>query len=137
MIWTDERKELLRTLWPGHSGAQIGERMGVSRNAVLGMVDRMNLPPKVLVRSGRVAKVPAARRPGHPRKSLPVPVSMPEALDGGVGIMELRETTCRWPLSADPANPDFRYCGGRAPVRQPYCAEHKKLARNPVQRRRL
>ena len=43
--WTDERLSQLRTLWDeGLSISQIGEKMGVSRNAIAGKVHRMKLP---------------------------------------------------------------------------------------------
>jgi len=55
----------------------------------------------------------------------------------GVTIMELRESTCRWPLG-DPTTPEFRYCGGRAISGLPYCAHHSQLAYQPAtERKRL
>ena len=55
----------------------------------------------------------------------------------GVTIMELRESTCRWPLG-DPATPEFRYCGGRAISGLPYCVHHSQLAYQPAaERKRL
>lgn len=45
MPWTDERVETLKRLWTeGHSASQIAARlgMGVTRNAVIGKVHRLN-----------------------------------------------------------------------------------------------
>jgi len=44
MDWTDEVIERLRAFWAeGHSTAEIGRRMGVSKNAVVGKAHRLGL----------------------------------------------------------------------------------------------
>ena len=63
MSWTDERVELLKKLWTeGLSASQIAGRLGngVTRNAVIGKVHRLNL-------SGRVQQQRVAQ-PRQPRK---------------------------------------------------------------------
>jgi GcrA cell cycle regulator len=55
----------------------------------------------------------------------------------GVTIMELRESTCRWPLG-DPTTPKFRYCGARVVEGPPYCSHHAQVAYQPAaERKRL
>ena len=45
MDWTDDDIQKLRTLWAeGHSTAEIGRRMGVSKNAIVGKAHRLDLP---------------------------------------------------------------------------------------------
>lgn len=46
--WTTERRETLALLWSDASitAAIIAERLGVSRNAIIGQAHRLNLPPK-------------------------------------------------------------------------------------------
>jgi GcrA cell cycle regulator len=64
MPWTEERVELLKKLWAdGLSASQIAGKlgMGVTRNAVIGKVHRLNL-------AGRV-NTPRAQTPRAPRKS--------------------------------------------------------------------
>ena len=53
--WTEERLEMLKALWEeGLSISQIGERLGVTRNAVAGKAHRLNL---------RKRQSPIARKP--------------------------------------------------------------------------
>ncbi|MEL6451497.1 MAG: GcrA family cell cycle regulator [Pseudomonadota bacterium] len=52
-----------------------------------------------------------------------------------IGLMELTERTCKWPVG-DPATPDFWFCG--LPVQQgkPYCEAHVGVAFQPMSSRR-
>jgi GcrA cell cycle regulator len=163
MSWTDERVEQLRQLWQeGKSASQIAATLsnGITRNAVIGKVHRLGLSGRVKAPSQSVprqrAPRPAGQRPASPRMHAPrthganalafaprydlrpverpiedvvVPISDP------ITIMELKESTCRWPLG-DPATPEFRYCGGPSPVGTPYCPFHSRVAYQPVQDRR-
>ncbi len=46
-VWNDERLEKLKKFWEqGLSITQIGIRLGVTRNAVVGKVHRMGLPKR-------------------------------------------------------------------------------------------
>jgi GcrA cell cycle regulator len=47
MEWTAEAIERLKALWAeGLSTAEIGRRMGISKNAVVGKAHRLNLPAR-------------------------------------------------------------------------------------------
>ena len=47
MEWTDESISRLRDLWQeGHSTAEIGRRMQITKNAVVGKAHRLTLPPR-------------------------------------------------------------------------------------------
>ena len=47
MDWNEEAIARLRALWDeGHSTAEIGRRMSVSKNAVVGKAHRLNLPAR-------------------------------------------------------------------------------------------
>ncbi|MGB0843778.1 MAG: GcrA family cell cycle regulator, partial [Alphaproteobacteria bacterium] len=47
MSWTEERISALRQLWSdGLSAAEIGRRLDVSKNAVIGKAHRLGLPSR-------------------------------------------------------------------------------------------
>lgn len=47
MSWTDERIQELTRLWQeGHSASEIGKRLGVSKNSVVGKAHRLKLPSR-------------------------------------------------------------------------------------------
>jgi GcrA cell cycle regulator len=162
MSWTDERVELLRKLWSeGLSASQVAAELGpgITRNAVIGKIHRLGLAERaktVVSSRPRVAKTPrqvvqqrAAAIPvthgnvalayeaqtlvvARPRPEEEVVIPMSER----VTLMELRESTCRWPMG-DPTTPEFRFCGGPSPIGGgPYCAYHARVAYQPSQERR-
>jgi GcrA cell cycle regulator len=63
MVWNEETIRQLRVLWSeGHSTAEIGRRLGVSKNAIVGKAHRLDLDarPSPIRRD---ASKPAAERP--------------------------------------------------------------------------
>jgi len=77
MDWSTEAIERLRALWTeGHSTAEIGRRMGISKNAVVGKAHRLNLsarPSPIRREAGAQPAVAAPRtsRTPAPRNTLP------------------------------------------------------------------
>ena len=52
-----------------------------------------------------------------------------------IGLMELTERTCKWPIG-DPATADFWFCGLPAQAGKPYCDAHVGVAFQPMSARR-
>lgn len=132
--WTDARIESLKALAAnGLSASQIaGELGGVSRNAVLGKLHRLNVPLKLKPGQHfeRVAK-PKPRRAfggatvvaagGTEAIELPADQS-PDACV----LLDLTDESCRWPLG-EPSH-DMLYCGAAKLEGYPYCRRHCRLA---------
>lgn len=161
MAWTDERVELLKKLWSdGLSASQIAAQLGdgVTRNAVIGKVHRLNLagrakpastgprqrkprttpqrpaPTRHFTAGNAALKTqaqPVARRMPQPAamRDVVVPISM------NVSLLQLTEAMCKWP-SGDPGTDDFHFCGHRSSEAKPYCEYHSRVAYQPVERRR-
>jgi GcrA cell cycle regulator len=88
MEWNEETIARLRALWAeGLSTAEIGRRMAISKNAVVGKAHRLNLParPSPIRRetvgdAPRQATVRPVRAAGPmPRSTLPQPAAAPLA----------------------------------------------------------
>lgn len=147
MEWTEEAIATLRRLWDeGLSTAEIGRRMGISKNAVVGKAHRLNLSPRPSpIRRAPGTAVPA-RRPAAPAPPRPVPmVAAPPArpADRPAPVVAMRPApplrlgsgACCWPIG-DPGAPGFRFCGAPALVGKPYCADHAAIAYVRVKDRR-
>ncbi|GGG71738.1 hypothetical protein GCM10011415_19570 [Salipiger pallidus] len=62
-------------------------------------------------------------------------VSEVEKKSRKLGLMELTERTCKWPVG-DPATEDFWFCGLPAQQGKPYCEAHVGVAFQPMSSRR-
>lgn len=141
MDWTAEAIDQLRAFWAeGHSTAEIGRRMGISKNAVVGKAHRLNLDarPSPIRRDADAANRPAAvqpRRtptsPGTPREAATIRRLEKPAIQSVSAVVRafprasLR--SCCWPLG-EPGTPDFRFCVAEATTGKPYCQEHAAVA---------
>lgn len=166
MNWTDERVEKLTKLWAdGLSASQIAAQLGgVTRNAVIGKVHRLNLPGRA--KSGGGSPRPK-RQPSAPRtaSSFNARPAAPRAVSRGgaapalradadfevqlnhephdvvvpisrkLALTELTERTCKWPVG-DPMHEDFHFCGNDSDENTPYCKYHARLAFQPSAERR-
>ena len=146
--WTDERIELLKSHF--HSGLscrEIAADIGVSRNAVIGKLSRLNLTrgPKREERSADKSTVRALRTLRRLQYEMLTAIDSeaetplahaPIDAANRCSLMELTENRCRWPIST-PGADDFCFCGNASPDGQPYCTGHSRLAYRPNGRARL
>jgi GcrA cell cycle regulator len=144
MEWTDETIAKLRTLWAeGLSTAEIGRRLNISKNAVVGKAHRLNLPsrPSPI----RRAEGDATPRPAAPKRAQgptlpPLAASMGAPVPTLRAIMPtpkytMRATPCCWPIG-EPGKPSFHFCNASAVAGKPYCEEHASIAYVRVRDRR-
>lgn len=147
--WTDERIELLKQHFEaGLSCREIAADIGVSRNAVIGKLSRLNLTRGRTVDERNVQDKSSARaRRAVPRLQYAMLATIYGEADAPViagpieeanrcSLLELSENRCRWPIST-PGEDDFCFCGNTAPDGQPYCTGHSRLAYRPHARARV
>ena len=154
--WTDDTIRELRQLWSeGHSTAEIGRRMGVTKNAVVGKAHRLDLPARPSpIRTGGSPR-PPPRRAGSLSRGLRTPcLSRPcagptspqqsnallprhtPARRVAIAPRRIGLHPCCWPIG-EPGTPAFRFCDDPAPLDVPYCDEHARLglqASSPTRR---
>jgi GcrA cell cycle regulator len=119
--WTSERIELLkRCLYAGLSCGQTAREIGVTRNAVIGKMNRLGLSrPKDVI----------GRQLEQRRAAIPI-------YNGrGCTLLELSQGKCRWPIS-NPGAEDFCFCGNEPVKGLPYCPGHARIAYRSVGRQR-
>ncbi len=146
MEWNEETILRLRGLWnEGHSTAEIGRRMGITKNAVVGKAHRLTLPPRPSpIRStpGRTLTRVSRRTSGptlpplaasnvvalgleQSRTERPPTTSRP----GSAQPMRVgrRISSCCWPIG-EPGTSAFRFCDSDASHGKPYCRDHAQIA---------
>jgi GcrA cell cycle regulator len=152
--WPEEQVEQLLSLnSKGLSASVIGREMGITRNAVIGKLHRLNgkLPPEhelarkaaaaceaARVRRARneakLARVlarlalPRPKAPYIPPPAEPLPVAPPAPVGAkGVTIMGLDPDVCKWPLN-DAHHPDDQFYCGEPSGERVYCPSHHRLS---------
>ena len=166
MEWNEDTIVRLRALWDeGLSTAEIGRRLGITKNAVVGKAHRLVLPARpspIRREAGRIApRRPAPRRvvgptlppmdapppraveppsvpAPRPVETVPVPPASPPPMLRAVSATPRfsgRQSACCWPIG-EPGTPSFHFCGDTAAPGRPYCAEHVAIAYVKVRDRR-
>jgi GcrA cell cycle regulator len=163
LVWNDRAKAILRALWKtGLSSAEIGRRMHVSKNSVVGKSHRLHLAsrPSPIRRDGErtprrarprriahgVATIPPLQQLLHNAEAAP-PVErvrpLPRAARPAAEpsrVVQLRPAQgiimpCQWPFG-DPGTKSFSFCRVDSERGRPYCGEHCNLAYVRVRDRR-
>ena len=167
MEWAEETIIKLRELWAeGHSTAEIGRRLGVSKNAVVGKAHRLDLsarPSPIRREGGRSgSQRPPVRRLAGP--------TLPPLACTGIGATPAQPAPRTVPTTAsaaprpvaassprvapsppprpygrvitccwpigEPGSRNFRFCDAESVPGKPYCADHAQLAYVKVRDRR-
>ena len=134
--WTPERVEQLKSYFAaGLSCRDIAVNIGVSRNAVIGKLSRLNLTRSTPEerRARRKRAVGAAQRATATQQLRMLRAVYEQADDAPIvsvnncSLFELSEQRCRWPIST-PGAEDFCFCGNTPLGGMPYCSGHYRLA---------
>jgi len=150
--WRDDAVLRLRVLWEGGwSTAEIGRRLGISKNAVIGKAHRLKLsqrpspirvaPPGEPRPSRRPRLSPetlpdgssppgcAAQKPSRASlpplalSSNPFAPALPIPVSASPPRLSFGKTACCWPLG-EPGTHDFHFCDAPTVAGKPYCEEH-------------
>jgi GcrA cell cycle regulator len=158
--WNPERIELLKRCFnAGLTCSQIANEIGVTRNAVIGKMNRLGLsrPREVIAKQReqwhavRLAQ-PKPAKALRPRRSridifsqrAMLQAAFPEGTRAedipihngrGCTLLELSQGSCRWPINS-PGADNFCYCGNEPVKGLPYCLGHARIAYRPVGRAR-
>jgi GcrA cell cycle regulator len=135
--WNEADTELLRKLWAeGFSCSQIGNKLGRTKNAVIGRVHRLGLPQRLTHTTIKRKKIcpggfpPArrkARREPHAPTQLPAPLPPQRPPADWLELVELKRNHCRWP-AGDTRAGGVKYCGQPRDGTRPYCEHHARGA---------
>lgn len=146
--WTTDRVELLKSHFEaGLTCREIAASIGVSRNAVIGKLARLQLTRGPARAEPRPTKVARERsRKSIPRLQYqilqavyenPPPLQEePIISERRCSLLELSNERCRWPIST-PGAEDFCFCGNTPVQGMPYCSGHTRLAYRPGTRARV
>ena len=120
LVWDEKNLERLKKLWDeGLPITKIGQKLGVSRNAIAGKAHRLGLPK----RNSPISKSGEPRKNNtvsnfETSKELPLKILLRE--------VEWSRNRCCWPIG-DPKLPGFSFCGTSIMPGRPYCEEHSNL----------
>lgn len=146
--WTTDRVELLKSHFEaGLTCREIAASIGVSRNAVIGKLARLQLTRGPARAEPRPTKAARERsRKSVPRlqyqilqavyEDAPPLQEEPIASNYRCSLLELSNERCRWPIST-PGAEDFCFCGNTPVNGMPYCSGHHRLAYRPGSRQRV
>lgn len=129
-VWSEADDALLRSLWEsGLPATQIGQRLGLSKSAIIGRARRLGVAARKspIIRGG-AAVVAAAQR--SVTRAKPVDAARVQAAAAcvpAVVTVPMGADGCRWPLG-DPKERAFRFCEAPRPLARPYCEAHHAIA---------
>ena len=141
--WTSERIQSLIALWnEGLTTSEIGRRLGITKNAVVGKVHRLGLKKRASPIRSRGITTQRAPQPARSETRAPQPASSeaprPSAdvvaappvrkRTGPVVLLDaLKPGMCSWPIG-EPGTESFHFCAEDIVPERPYCLEHCEKA---------
>ena len=130
-LWTNEEDAImLEMIKAGNSASIIAEKLGRTRNAVIGRshrlvakkgdearldVNRLVAIPAIAIKNRKPTKTKVNTRDVEDRPELPKMIE---------SLLALRHDQCRWPL-------EDGFCQHQKIPNSPYCAKHTRMAFRP------
>ena len=145
-VWTNKEVDRVRELYEkGLSYGEIGDRFGVSRSAISGLINRHRKRGWVFARGAGAPKLTAVRLNTPKKFKLPVIAAVEPAKPSSkvplqpetqaefrsVEFMDLQLGECRYPEG------DFHivFCGQPRRFGSPYCERHHSMCYRKVEKR--
>jgi GcrA cell cycle regulator len=144
MSWNEEKVSKLKELWgKGNTASQIaGIIGGISRNAVIGKANRLNLSSKIKTRNASSSQSFDSSSEENNSKQRQVKKSKFKSLliekdfepENPKKLEELNESSCKWPVG-HPEEESFYFCGRSSLKDFSYCKLHLLYAYQPKGKR--
>ncbi len=112
-FWTQDKIDQLIELKNDLSAKDLAEKLGTTKNAVLGKIHRMKLNNPVVRKKPKPRKKPELKPRDNVVKIIP---------DGGYKLCDLKPYQCRFP-QGDAKDGNLSFCGARI-AKGSYCQEH-------------
>ena len=144
MSWNDEKVAKLKELWgKGNTASQIAQIIGgLTRNAVIGKANRLNLSSKIKTRNsapsqnfeGKIGENDSKQRRGKKSKFQSLIIEKDFEPENPKKLEELDESSCKWPIG-HPEEESFYFCGRSSLKDFSYCKLHLLYAYQPKGRK--
>jgi GcrA cell cycle regulator len=122
--WSEQQLTFLRDNWGAISAQQIGDKIGKTRNAVIGQANRLKL--KIIGSTAKHRASSTRKIPDYRTQTIRSEIVMPKKVYERITVANVKDIHCRWPIG-NPREKGFMFCGSEAVPGKPYCLEHCRI----------